>query len=352
MMSILRLGALSFAGAIAFASPAMPATLAGGLEGRWTAEQTGADAGAPKQAMLTFVDAAGSLVGTMRAGADDMPLFDVREMGTDISFTLVIPGSPYLSIHYLGARSGDEIKLTGSDENRAVYTLNARRIAAAVPAVQAAAAPSSPAQTAPAPVALLNPAPAAAPAPRADIASASGRLDGNWTAEQTRAGAAAPSAGSLVFTGNRGTMHVGADDWPLFDVRDAGADVAFTLVIPGTPYITVRYAGTVAGDMLQLAGLDADRGAFHLTARRAGATTAPVLAARRHRPARRRGIFCSRRRPRAQGLSAGGTRSGRGSAEEACLAAVARRACQHADENAADGLGKPPEARRQYEERR
>jgi alpha-galactosidase len=73
-------------------------------------------------------------------------------------------------------------------------------------------------------------------------------------------------------------MHVGADDWPLFDVHDSGADVVFSLVIPGTPYTTIRYAGTITGGMLQLAGLDADQGVYHLTARRATALPAPRVA--------------------------------------------------------------------------
>ena len=285
MKSIFRLCVLVFVGAIAFGAPVFPAAPVSELEGSWTAEQTGADAGASKQATLTFVrGGAGSLNGTMRVGAGEMPLFDVREMGPNVSFTLVIPGTPYVSIRYVGARTGDEIRLVGSDENRAVYTLTARRIAPAAPPVQAAPAPVPP----PPPVVAAPRVPAArppasAPPPIASLqappaATASGRLDGNWTAGQASPGSAAPIQANLVFTGNRGVMHVGADDWPLFDVRDTGADVAFTLVIPGTPYITIHYAGTVAGNELQLAGLDEGQGVFHLTARRASAASAPAIA--------------------------------------------------------------------------
>ncbi len=174
-------------------------------------------------------------------------------------------------VNYSGARNGDEIRLVGSDENHAVYTLMAHRIAPV--ASLSPSAPSAP-QTAPARVALLNPptppVPEPGPSPEistlccrstATIAAATGarQRHGEWIVstvlgrpEQTTSSAPSFTA-NLVFTGNRGTMHVGADDWPLFDVRDSGGDVAFSLVIPGTPYRTVRYAGTVAGDTLQLA---------------------------------------------------------------------------------------------------
>ena len=293
MRSIFRLGVLIFVGATSFAWPVLPAEPAAGLEGSWTSEQAGVDSGASNQATLSFVRAVnGSLKGSMRVEPGESPLFDVREMGTNVSFTLVIPEAPYVSINYIGARSGDEIRLVGSDENHAVYTMTAHRI---VPvASPAQAAPSAP-QTAPPPrVALLNPperpapppaeptvspvAPTPPPPPAPANTAASGRLDGAWTAEQTTP-SAAPIAANLVFTGNRGVMHVGADDWPLFDVRDSGADVSFSLVIPGTPYTTVRYGGTIAGDVLQLAGLDGNQGVFHLTAHRATASPTPAEAA-------------------------------------------------------------------------
>src|SRR5206468_3722006 len=75
-----------------------------------------------------------------------------------------------------------------------------------------------------------------------------------------------------IFTGNRGTMHVGADDWPLFDVKEMGTSIAFTLVIPGTPYVTLHYSGTRSGDELELASLDEGQGVSKLMARRAGST--------------------------------------------------------------------------------
>jgi alpha-galactosidase len=289
-----------------------------GIEGRWMAEQAAAEPASAKEVTLSFERRGTALAGSMRTGADEMPLFDVRETGTNVSFTAVIPGTPYVSIRYSGARTGDEIRFVGSDEKHVVYTLTAHRVApaaapspappaapAATPPVIAAAPPVAsraaaapppqdtpalrPSQTAPQVASLAPPAqapqpsatqpPSAAtaptpplpPAPRQAIANATatGRLNGNWSAEQASPGSSAPIQASLVFTGNRGTMHVGADDWPLFDVRDAGAEIAFSLVIPGTPYITIHYGGTIAGDELQLTSLDEGQGVFRMMAHRA-----------------------------------------------------------------------------------
>jgi alpha-galactosidase len=285
MGSIFRLCLLVLLGAVAFAAPVLPATPQSGLEGSWTAAQS-PNAGTARQATLTFVRAGQTLTGTMRDATGEMPLFDVRETGATVSFTLVIPGTPYISIPYNGTRDGDEIRLTGVDESHAVHSLTVRRVAAALASVQQAApvlAPSPP-QAAPPQVALRNvpPQPRASPrpvpqppAPPASVANASGRLDGNWIATQTRAGSAEPVEANLVFTGNRGVMHAGAVDWPVFDVRETATDAAFTVVIPGTPYVTVRYAGSFADDMLELSGQDADQSVFHLTARRSPAAAVP-----------------------------------------------------------------------------
>jgi alpha-galactosidase len=266
MKSIIRPCVLTFVGVTAFASPASPATQAAGLEGTWISEQTGPASSAPLQATLNFARSeSGVLKGGLKLESGELPLFDIRETGANVSFTLVMPGAPYVSVLYSGSLSGDEIRLVGADENRTVYTMTAHRIAsvAAAPAQSPSnvALQNSPASQTPV-VSALQPAISNA------SAALSARLDGLWTAEQTGAKSSASVTGNLVFTGNRGVMHAGADDWPLFDVRDTGADVTFSLVIPGTPYTTVRYAGTLAGDMLQLQGLDGDQASFHLTARR------------------------------------------------------------------------------------
>jgi alpha-galactosidase len=268
MRSIVRLHLPVLLSAIAFVSAATAATVPTGLEGSWTAEQTGT--GLSNESTLSFTRAGEMLSGTMRSTDGQTPLFDVRETGGIVSFTLVIPGTPYVAIAYRGMRNGDELRLTGSDEAQAVHTLTARRTAPALQQAAALAPSPLPAQAAP-PRSSALPEPARPSLPPPIIASTSGRLDGNWTAEQTSPGSPMPAEVRFVLTGDHGAMHVGAADWPLFDVRDTGTGVAFVLVIPGTPYLTVRYAGTLAGDMLDLIGAGADQGVFHLTARRAPA---------------------------------------------------------------------------------
>jgi hypothetical protein len=63
----------------------------------------------------------------MRLGGDELPLFDVKESGTSLSFTLVIPGTPYVSVHYAGARAGDEMRLVSSEEGHGIFTMTAHR---------------------------------------------------------------------------------------------------------------------------------------------------------------------------------------------------------------------------------
>ena len=250
---------------------------ADGLEGQWTGEQANSEQPAPSEATLIFTQGPGALTGIMRVGAEEMPLFDVKESGTSISFTLVIPGTPYVSVHYAGARAGDEIRLVSSEEGHGVFTVTARRDGQAQtaslqperPAAPPAPPPPPPLQTPPTPL----PPPAANPPPLG--IAANGQLDGNWTAEQASPGSASPVEAMIIFTGNRGTMHIGADDWPLFDVSETGASVAFTLVIPGAPYVTIHYSGMLTGDGLELASLDEGQGVFRLTARRAGSLQAP-----------------------------------------------------------------------------
>jgi len=270
---------------------------AAGLDGSWQAEQSNGG-GAPDAATLVFTRNGATLSGVMRGKDGDMPLFDVKEAGSTVSFTLVIPGSPYVSVRYSGALAGDELRLVSSDDGQGVYMLTAHRsgVAPARVAADALTAPAAPAQEraqvatldAPAlrPSQLPPPAPQTAPAPQtpppaapprlvppapANIASASGRLDGTWTARQESSGSAAPVEARLTFTGSRGVMHVGADDWPLFEVRDAGAEVSFTLIIPGQPYVTIHYAGRLESGMLQLASVDEGQGVFRLEANRANA---------------------------------------------------------------------------------
>jgi alpha-galactosidase len=273
MRSMFRLYLLILLGAMIPGLPAAAASAPGVLEGNWAAEQT--RAGVSSQALLSFTRAGEALSGSLHAAGGELPLFDVRETDGIISFTLIVPGTPYAAIPFCGTRMGDSVRLTGTDENHTTYTITARKEAPAASPVQTAASVAGASATEPAPSPVAAAAPAIAPskptlgAGLSAIASASGRLDGAWSATQTSPGGAAPVEAKLVFKGARGVMHAGTADWPLFDVHDADGDVTFALVIPGTPYLTVHYAGTLASDMLQLQGLDADKGIFHLAARRA-----------------------------------------------------------------------------------
>ena len=257
------------------------------FEGQWTGEQANSTQPAPTAATLIFTQTPGALTGIIRVGADELPLFDIKESGTSISFTLVIPGAPYVSVHYAGTRAGDDIRLVSPEEGHGVFTVTAHRdgqtqTASLQPAIPSAAPAPSLRPVTP----IAPPRPALVPPPVGDAGNASpGALEGRWTAQQASPGSAAPIEAALIFTGNRGTMHVGADDWPLFDVKEMGANIAFTLVIPGTPYVTIHYSGTRSGDGLELASLDEGQGIFKLTARRASSTETPQVATVEPRPA-------------------------------------------------------------------
>src|SRR2546423_1782210 len=128
MKPICRVWLLILVGLAAIASP-RPAgsAAAGGLEGRWTAEQANSERADANQATLIFTQGPGALTGMMRVGAEEMSLFDVKESGTTLSFTLVIPGTPYVSVHYAGTRVGDEIRLVSPEEGHGVFTMTAHR---------------------------------------------------------------------------------------------------------------------------------------------------------------------------------------------------------------------------------
>ena len=105
---------------VAAAASGSMAAPAAGLDGSWQAEQSNAG-GAPDAATLVFTRNGATLSGVMRGKDGDMPLFDVKEAGSTVSFTLVIPGSPYVSVRYSGALAGDELRLVSSDDGQGVY---------------------------------------------------------------------------------------------------------------------------------------------------------------------------------------------------------------------------------------
>ena len=278
MTAIFRMGFMILACALAALTPAFAAAPDTALEGQWRVEQANSTGSAAAQGTLTFTREGGALTGAMRFGADELPIFDAKETGTSVSFTVVIPGMPYITVHYFGARTGDEIRLVSPEEGHGVFTLTAYREGApqpqAPPPVIALALPPAQVQTASLQAPPVSP-PSPPALPPARPATPAGPLEGSWTAQQQSPGSAAPIDATLVFTGNRGTMHVGADDWALFDVREGGGTVSFTLVIPGAPYVAVHYSGTISGNELQLASIDPDQAAFRLSARRAGTGAAP-----------------------------------------------------------------------------
>ncbi len=151
------------------------------------------------------------------------------------------------------------------------------------PVVASAAPPAQPA----APAAAPAPAPRAAPPPPSAPPPAS-NLEGSWNAEQTAPGSIGPSAATLNFMreGDRvaGSLRSEGQEFPLFDVRQMGSEVTFSLVVPGTPYETVIYRGTVEADRMELAGLGEKQGAYNLTAMRQGGAPAvgPRCGAGRH----------------------------------------------------------------------
>lgn len=88
--------------------------------------------------------------------------------------------------------------------------------------------------------------------------------------------AGAPIQATLTFEGDKASMRIGAEELQLFEVTQVGADFAFTVVVPGTPYESVRFSGVLADNMMQLASLDEGRGVSMLEARRVDENAMPA----------------------------------------------------------------------------
>ena len=67
------------------------------------------------------------------AGADDTPLFEVRETPVNVTFTLVLAGTPYRVLHYAGTRKGNDLTLESPIDGEGVYKITARRVGAPPP---------------------------------------------------------------------------------------------------------------------------------------------------------------------------------------------------------------------------
>ena len=114
-----------------------------------------------------------------------MPLFDVRDTGGRVSFSLIIPGTPYINVHYFGARVGNELRLVSPDDGQGVFTLTAFRV---IPGAPPASVPLA------APVPAATPAPTPAPVAAAPTPAApTGTVAFSPTAPLPPPGSAAPA---------------------------------------------------------------------------------------------------------------------------------------------------------------
>jgi len=288
------------------------------LEGNWSAEQTTPGSVGPSAATRSFTREGNRVAGVLLSDGQEFPLFDVRQVGSEVTFSVVIPGTPYETVLYRGMVSDDRMELAGRGEQQGVYALTATRqgpSAAAAPPpapsepapvepapmpqvalapppreMPVAAAPSPPTAPQPPPQVALAPpppeAPVAAPPPPPTPEqpptppAASGSLDatlqGTWVVELTDSGLTSTIQATLAFDGDKASLRVGSEDLPLYEVTQVGADLAFTVIVPGTPYMSVRYSGVVADGMMQLTSLDAGRGVSTLQARRIDESAMPA----------------------------------------------------------------------------
>ena len=191
-----------------------------------------------------------------------------------MSFQQVIPGTPYITVSYEGLLSGNRLELVSKGEIADAYTITVLRPGAPEP---------PPAVAAPAPTIRAS---QTAPAPRTVPTAFS--LEGDWNGQLTTPDASAPEAVRLSFASNAGvlsgTLHHGAESFPLFEVRQAGSTLSFMLVIAGTPYVTLLYEGQLAAGRMELFSTSENVRtykivAFKVTASREGAPEEmPVVA--------------------------------------------------------------------------
>jgi len=259
------------------------------LEGSWSGEQTTPASAGPSAATLSFTREGNRVAGVLRSEGQEFPLFDMKQAGAELSFSVVVPGMPYETILYSGRVVGDRLELEGLGENQRAYALKATKQEPSPSAPPQIASETPPAEPAPAPQVALAPPPLAGPEPTpapaaeplpvpAPLASAGTSVDlqGTWSAELTDPGAPSSIPATLSFDGDKATMHVGADALPLYDLTQMGIDVSFTVIVPGSPYVSVRYSGVVTDDTMQLASLDNGRGVSTLMARRVERSGSPA----------------------------------------------------------------------------
>jgi alpha-galactosidase len=217
----------------------------------------------------------------LNMGGQAFPLFDVRQTGQDVSFSVVIPGTPYETINYSGMLESERLAMQGIGERRQVYGLVATR--QQLSSVAPAPAQPTPQQAAVAPPPALPEAqqlpsgalPVPAPSESSNAVSFPAVLQGDWVAELTQAGSRSSVPASLSFNGNKASIRIGPDDMPLYDVMQSGEAISFTMIIPGTPYSSVRYSGVLLDNRMLLSSIDEGRGVSTLSARRAGQSALP-----------------------------------------------------------------------------
>ena len=249
-------------------------------------------------------------MGVLLTAGQEFPLFDLKQTGAELSFSVVIPGTPYETVLYRGMVGDNQLELAGLGETQGVYGLRATRQgtparaavepaepAAPEPAPQVALAPppppapapeSAPVAPPPAPQVALVPPPPPAPAlpppapvptpPPPSSGTLGGSLDGTWAVQLTDAGLGTPIQGALSFAGDKASLRIGMEELPLYEVTQVGADLPFTVIIPGTPYVSVRYSGVFADDMMQLTSLDEGRGVSTFQGRRVDTSAMPAAA--------------------------------------------------------------------------
>jgi alpha-galactosidase len=259
-----------------------PLLSAPSIEGNWTAEQTTPDRIGRSPATLSFTRNGDRLVGVLQTGGQDLPLFDIRQAGSTVSFSVVVPGTPYETINYRGTLESGRLAVQGLGERQGAYALTAARQAAPAPEVSIASAQPPPAAAPVAPPASASASGAApgivVPAPAAPVTPTPvpAILHGNWIAEITNPGSNATISGALSFDADNGRLHVGQEDLPVYEVNQSGSEISFTVVVPGTPYVSVHFSGFISESTMQLSSLDGGRGVSTLSARRANEGALPA----------------------------------------------------------------------------
>jgi alpha-galactosidase len=239
------------------------------LDGEWRAQQTSPNSPMPNAATLNFARDGDRLTGTLLTNGQEFPLFDVRQTGLVVSFSVVIPGTPYETINYSGTLENDRLAMQGVGESRRAYGLVATR-QQQLSSVVAPPAPPAPAGAAPA---------RAAPPASAAAAAVPTVLKGNWIAELTEAGSTSSVPVSLSFDADKASIRIGSDDLPLFDIIQSGQSISFTVIVPGTPYSSVRYSGVILDNRMLLNSTDQGGGVSTLSARRGDSSALPSAAA-------------------------------------------------------------------------